>query len=109
MAPVWPFVAPLLGELGSFITGSATVSTLTFAPIQANVAQQAGLNGQLIMALQVIGAAAGNMICVHNIVAASAVVGLSGKEGQILRRTAIPALVYWLLLGLTGAIWLIFI
>ncbi|AVH75367.1 L-lactate permease [Weissella koreensis] len=109
LAPVWPFVAPLLGELGSFITGSATVSTLTFAPIQANVAQQAGLNGQLIMALQVIGAAAGNMICVHNIVAASAVVGLSGKEGQILRRTAIPALVYWLLLGLTGAIWLIFI
>lgn len=109
LAPVWPFVAPLLGELGSFITGSATVSTLTFAPIQANVAQQAGLNGQLMMALQVIGAAAGNMICVHNIVAASAVVGLAGQEGQILRRTAIPALVYWLLLGLTGIIWSIFI
>lgn len=109
LAPVWPFVAPLLGELGSFITGSATVSTLTFAPIQADVAQQAGLNGQLMMALQVIGAAAGNMICVHNIVAASAVVGLAGQEGQILRRTAIPALVYWILLGITGVFWLLWI
>nr|WP_278251501.1 L-lactate permease [Weissella cibaria] len=58
--------------------------------------------------MQVIGAAAGNMICVHNIVAVSAVVGLAGQEGAILRKTAIPALVYGLLVGIAGAIMLMF-
>ena len=108
MAGVWVFVAPFLGELGAFITGSATVSTLTFSPIQADVAANAHLAKPIILALQVIGAAAGNMICVHNIVAASAVVGLAGQEGAILRKTAIPALVYGLLVGIAGAIMLMF-
>ncbi|MDR3241282.1 MAG: L-lactate permease [Lactobacillaceae bacterium] len=107
-APVWVFIAPFLGELGAFITGSATVSTLTFAPIQYNVAQQAGISTNIILAVQVIGAAAGNMICVHNIVAASAVVGLGGNEGAILRKTAIPALIYAVLLGITGFVMLNF-
>ena len=48
------------------------------------------------------------MICVHNIVAASAVVGLAGKEGAILRKTAIPAVVYGLLIGIAGAVMLVF-
>lgn len=108
MAGVWVFVAPFLGELGAFITGSATVSTLTFSPIQADVAATAHLSAPIILALQVIGAAAGNMICVHNIVAASAVVGLAGKEGAILRKTAIPAVVYGLLIGIAGAVMLVF-
>lgn len=108
MAGVWVFVAPFLGELGAFITGSTTISTLTFSPIQADVAANAHLAKPIILALQVIGAAAGNMICVHNIVAASAVVGLAGQEGAILRKTAIPALVYGLLVGIAGAIMLMF-
>src|SRR5699024_10768381 len=64
--PMWLFVAPFLGELGAFITGSATVSTLTFSPIQYSIAQSTGANIHIILALQIIGAAAGNMICVHN-------------------------------------------
>ncbi|MCM0582645.1 L-lactate permease [Weissella diestrammenae] len=107
-APIWVFIAPFLGELGAFITGSATVSTLTFAPIQFHVAQQSHLEPQMILAMQVIGAAAGNMVCVHNIVAASAVVGLGGQEGAILRKTAIPAVIYAILLGITGFVWSIF-
>ncbi|MDI6667299.1 L-lactate permease [Leuconostoc falkenbergense] len=101
-APFWVVIAPFIGELGAFITGSATVSTLTFAPIQYDVANQAQLSTPVILAMQVIGAAAGNMICVHNIVAAGAVVGLGGNEGIILRKTALPALIYGFLLGLTG-------
>ncbi|TFJ94346.1 L-lactate permease [Lentibacillus salicampi] len=101
---VWIFVAPFLGELGAFITGSGTVSTLTFSPIQYNVAQATGLNTDIALALQVIGAAAGNMICVHNVVAASAVVGLSGKEGDIIRKTIGPALLYGVLAGVGGFI-----
>ncbi|MGG0719432.1 L-lactate permease [Robertmurraya massiliosenegalensis] len=101
---IWIFVAPFLGELGAFITGSATVSTLTFSPIQYNVANQIGLDANIVLAVQLIGAAAGNMICVHNVVAASAVVGLAGKEGEIIRKTLIPCIIYGLLAGLAGFI-----
>ncbi|GIO23523.1 L-lactate permease [Oceanobacillus sp. J11TS1] len=101
---MWPFVAPFLGELGAFITGSATVSTLTFSPIQYSVASQLGLDVNTVLALQLIGAGAGNMICVHNVVAASAVVELSGKEGDIIRKTLIPAVLYGLTIGLVGFI-----
>ncbi|MEQ6376768.1 L-lactate permease [Bacillaceae bacterium S4-13-56] len=106
---IWVFVAPFLGELGAFITGSATVSTLTFSPIQYSVANQVGLNTNVILALQVVGGAAGNMICVHNVVAASTVVGLDGKEGDIIRKTLLPAIIYGLLAGFSGFILLMFI
>jgi len=96
---MWIFVAPFLGELGAFISGSATVSTLTFSPIQYQVALQTGLDTNMVLAQQVIGGAAGNMICVHNVVAASAVVGLAGKEGDIIRKTLGPALFYGLMAG----------
>lgn len=101
---IWLLVAPFLGELGSFITGSATVSTLTFSPIQYSVANQIGLDVNAVLAAQVIGAGAGNMICVHNVVAASAVVGLSGKEGDIIRKTLLPAILYALIVGIVGFI-----
>lgn len=107
--PMWMFVSPFLGELGAFITGSATVSTLTFSPIQYSVANQVGLNPDVILAIQVVGGAAGNMICVHNVVAASTVVGLQGKEGDIIRKTLLPALIYGLLAGISGFILLMFI
>ncbi|GGB58569.1 lactate permease [Lentibacillus populi] len=100
----WVFVAPFLGELGAFITGSATVSTLTFSPIQSNIANQTGVSESVILALQVIGSAAGNMICVHNVVAASTVVGLAGKEGDIIRKTLIPAILYGVFAGIGGFI-----
>ncbi|WP_210366228.1 L-lactate permease [Bacillus sp. REN3] len=106
LGSVWIFVAPFLGELGAFITGSATVSTLTFSPIQYNVAGQVGLDVNTVLALQLIGGAAGNMICVHNVVAASAVVGLSGREGEIIRKTLGPAILYGLLAGISGFIFL---
>ncbi len=53
-----------------------------------------------VVALQAVGGAAGNMICVHNVVAASAVVGLLGREGLVIRQT-FWAFVYYA--GLSGA------
>lgn len=102
LGPIWIFAAPFLGELGAFITGSATVSTLTFGPIQHSVAMQLGYDVNTVLAAQLIGAGAGNMICVHNVVAASGAVGLSGKEGDIIRKTLIPAIIYGLLIGISG-------
>ncbi|AVK63038.1 lactate permease [Lactobacillus sp. CBA3606] len=104
LAGIWIIIAPFLGELGSFVTGSATVSTLTFSQIQADIASNAHLNEPVVLAAQLIGAAAGNMICVHNIVAVSSVAGLSGKEGVILRQTILPALGYAALIGVAGVV-----
>ncbi|MBV5192164.1 L-lactate permease [Staphylococcus chromogenes] len=99
---MWLFVAPFLGALGSFITGSATVSTLTFAPVQANIAAAIEGNTTTVLAAQIIGAAAGNMICVHNVVAVCAVVNMAGKEGSVIRKTLGPALLYCLLAGISA-------
>ncbi|MGY0191330.1 L-lactate permease [Lactococcus petauri] len=108
LSGVWIFIAPFIGELGSFITGSTTVSNLTFASIQADIAYDSGLPINAVLAGQVIGAAAGNMICVFNIVAVSGVVGLFGKEGEILRKTIIPALLYAGLIAISTSLYLFF-
>ncbi len=109
LSSIWIVIAPFLGELGSFVTGSTTVSTLTFGQIQSDIATNANTSKELVLATQLIGAAAGNMICVHNIVSVSSVVGLSGQEGNILRKTVVPALVYGLLVGIVGFIFTLFI
>ena len=101
---VWINLAPFIGELGSFITGSATVSSLTFSPVQYQIALDYGLNPELILSLGVMGGAAGNMICVHNVVSVSAVVNTEGQEGQIIKKTMIPALIYGLLIGFSALI-----
>lgn len=100
----WVFVSPFLGILGSFVTGSATVSTLTFSSIQYQVSQSIGINSFVILAMQVIGGAAGNMICVHNVVAAAAVVGLVDKEGSIIRKTLPPVILYGIITSISGYI-----
>ena len=58
----------------------------------------------MIVALQAVGAAAGNMIAIHNVVAASATVGLLGREGATLRKTALPTLYYLLFLAIIGMV-----
>lgn len=98
----WPVLAPLLGALGSFFSGSNTVSNLTFGPVQAAIGKELGLGPTLLPALQTAGGAMGNMICIHNIVAVAAVLGLSDKPSAgepgavaaVLRRTIGPMLIY---------------
>ncbi len=101
---VWPLFAPVIGALGAFIAGSNTVSNLMFTQFQFSVAGQLGMTSALIVALQAVGAAAGNMIAIHNVVAASATVGLYGQEGATLRRTLLPLLYYLTALGVIGLI-----
>lgn len=95
----YPIVASVVGALGAFISGSATFSNMMFASFQQAAALQLGLEQNMILALQVLGANAGNMICVVNVVAASSVVNLTGREGEIIRLTLLPALAYCLLAG----------
>jgi len=99
---VWPFFAPAVGALGAFIAGSNTVSNLMLSLFQHGVAMQLAISGAMVVALQAVGAAAGNMIAIHNVVAASATVGLLGQEGSTLRKTILPTLYYLLVVGTLG-------
>jgi lactate permease len=98
----WPALAGVVGALGAFIAGSNTVSNMMFVAFQFDVAERTRLPTDWIVALQAVGAAAGNMIAVHNVVAASATVGLLGREGQTLRKTILPTLYYLIALSLLG-------
>lgn len=102
LAAVWPLTAPMIGALGSFVAGSATFSNMMFASLQQEAALAANHSPRLILALQMLGANAGNMICVMNVVAAAAVVNLAGKEGQIIRLTLGPMIFYAVGAGLIG-------
>ncbi|PYZ92407.1 lactate permease [Salipaludibacillus keqinensis] len=104
MGSGWPIMAPLIGALGSFISGSATFSNMMFSLFQSSVADQISADPKLILSLQVMGSNAGNMICVLNVVAAASVVGLVGREGAIIRMTILPMLYYSFFAGTIGLI-----
>ena len=97
---IYPLLAPAIGALGAFIAGSNTISNMMFSQFQFGVAENLGISTALIVAGQAIGAAAGNMIAIHNVVAASATVGLLGQEGATLRKTIWPTLYYVFFTGL---------
>jgi len=98
LGQLWPAIAPSVGALGSFITGSATASNILFTNLQEQAAVNLGLPVVVILAAQTVGAAFGNAIAPHNIVAGAAAVGATGREGEIMRRT-LPACVLVLLLS----------
>jgi lactate permease len=104
---LWIYFAGFLGALGSFFSGSNTISNLTFGPIQLRIAQDLALPSTTMLALQTVGAAMGNMVAIHNIVAVCAVLGLKNEEGAILKKTFIPTLVYGIILAALAAVWLV--
>jgi lactate permease len=100
----WQYLATYLGALGSFFAGSCTISNLTFGPIQDSIAAQMSLERTTILALQSVGGAMGNMVAIHNIVAVCSVLGLSNAEGEILKKTVGPMLVYGAIAAMMAAI-----
>jgi lactate permease len=96
----WPAVSPLLGALGSFVTGSATASNILFADFHVAVATATGFSALLPLAGQGFGAAIGNIVAPHNIIAGAATVGLIGREAVTLRQTIPVCLLYALLGGI---------
>ena len=102
----WVGLAAVIGALGAFIAGSNTFSNMMFSLFQFATAIKTGAVPGVIVALQAVGGAAGNMICVHNVVAASAVVGLIGKEGHLIRKTLIPMVYYLIVAAIIGILML---
>ncbi len=109
MGQIYPFFAPTIGGVGAFLAGSNTVSNLMLSQFQFETANILGISGALMVAAQSVGAAAGNMVAIHNVVAASATVGLIGREGIILRITVIPTLYYLIFTGILVMLFIHFI
>lgn len=99
---VYPLFAPFVGAMGAFIAGSNTVSNLMLSLFQYGVAEKLTIPTSLMVALQAVGAAAGNMVAIHNVVAASATVGFLGNEGLVLKKTIVPTIYYLLVVGTLG-------
>jgi len=102
----WVGLAAVIGAMGAFIAGSNTFSNMMFSLFQFATAIKTGVVPGVIVALQAVGGAAGNMICVHNVVAASAVVGLIGREGHLIRKTLIPMTYYLIVAAIVGILML---
>lgn len=100
----WPLVSPFVGALGAFVSGSNTVANILFGGFQFSVAEGLGISKTIISAMQAVGGATGNMIAVHNVVAACAVCGIVGREGFVIRRNLLPSLLYTFLVGILGQI-----
>ena len=98
----WPIFATFIGGIGAAVAGSNTVSNMMFSEFQFDMGQRIGVDPSWVVALQAVGGAAGNMICVHNVGAASAGVGLLGREGSVIRLTLAPFVYYALLPGALG-------
>jgi lactate permease len=97
-------VSGMIGALGAFIAGSNTVSNMMFSQFQFEAAMSLAISPALIIATQAVGAAAGNMIAIHNVVAASATVGLLGQEGATLRKTILPTIYYVVFTGVIAVV-----
>lgn len=102
----WPLMVPFVGALGTFVTGSATASNILLSPFQEATAARLDQPPVPLLGAQSYGAALGNMVCPHNIIAAGAVVQMNGREGEVLRQTLPVCLFSASLAGLVAWLWL---
>jgi lactate permease len=83
----YPLVAPAIGTLGTFITGSDTSCSVLFGELQAKAATAVGADPAWVTASNLSGASVGKMISPQSIAVGLGVGGLDGQEGEILKRT----------------------
>lgn len=95
----YPLFAPLIGAIGTFVTGSDTSSNILFAKLQANVATQLHhANPNWIVAANTTGATGGKMISPQSIAIATAACDMPGKDGEILK-SALPYAALYIVIG----------
>ena len=87
-------LSPIIGILGSFVSGSNAVSNLLFTNLQFETANALNLPSFLVVAMQIVGGAIGNIICINNAVAVCATVGILGREGKIIKTNLLPTAIY---------------
>ncbi|MGV6989407.1 L-lactate permease [Testudinibacter sp. P80/BLE/0925] len=100
----WTYFSAYLGAIGSFFSGSNTVSNLTFGGIQYSIAQTTALSIPLTLALQSVGGAMGNMVCINNVIAVCSVLDVKNQEGAIIKKTVIPMVIYGIIAALVATL-----
>ena len=83
--PAFPLVAPFIGALGAFMTGSNTNSNVVFGSLQQHVAALVGVSPLIILATQTAGGAIGSLFAPAKVIVGCSTVELGGQEGPVLR------------------------
>lgn len=83
--PLFPLLAPVIGWVGVFLTGSVVNNNTLFAQLQATTATRIGVDATLLVAANTAGGAAAKVISPQSIAIAAGAVGLNGRESEILR------------------------
>lgn len=100
--PLLPLLAPFVGAFGSFVTGSVTVSNVLFGSLLNSTALALKMNTSKILALSLVGGAAGNMISLADMLSAEAVVGLKNQSQAVLKGVILPCFIYIAIAGVLG-------
>ncbi|MDD5152595.1 MAG: L-lactate permease [Candidatus Pacebacteria bacterium] len=100
--PLLPFFAPFIGAFGSFITGSVTISNIMFGSFFDTAATNLGNSTAVILSLAIVGAGAGSMIALADMLAAQAVLRLKNQERKILRGVFVPCFLFLIIVGGIG-------
>lgn len=95
----FPLISPMIGTLGTFVTGSDTSSNVLFGALQNEVAGSIHANPYWLAAANTAGATAGKMISPQSIAVATSATAMTGSEGSIFKRTARFCIVYVAILG----------
>jgi lactate permease len=101
---LFALLSPILGWLGTAVTGSDTSANSLFGALQVTAAKQAGLSEVLMAAANSSGGVLGKMISPQNLAIAAAAVGMNGKEGDIFRRVVGWALLFVLVMCVLSAL-----
>jgi len=101
----FPLLSPLVGLLGSFVTGSNTNSNILFGAFQTKVAELVGASPVVIGAAQSAGGSLGSMVAPAKVLVGCSTAGLGGREGEVFRRVALYCAVQVAAVGLMAA-WL---
>jgi lactate permease len=96
---VFPIFSPYIGVLGTFMTGSNTNSNVMFGALQIETANALQINSVTIASIQSIGGSLGSAIAPAKVLVGTAVVGLTGREPEVLRKTLPYVLITVFLVG----------
>lgn len=98
--PFYPLIAPLIGALGGFVTGSGTSTCVLFGGLQSETAQALGLNAVWMAAANVMGAGIGKMICPQSIAIGTGAIHATGSESKVLGAVFKYFLLYVIVAGI---------
>jgi lactate permease len=102
--PLYPLVAPFIGLLGAFMTGSNTNSNVVFAPLQQQAAALLQISALVILGAQTTGGAVGSALAPAKLIVGCSTAGLVGQEGRVLKAILLPGLI---IIGAVGLLALV--